>query len=62
MNNNDLFPLTIIRDPFDGKFSGGKYLAINQNYGSISPYIDEYKDYSQTWWENESHVVPKSPS
>ena len=53
--NNDLFPLTIIRDPFDGKFSGGKYLAINQNYGSISPYIDEYKDYSQTWWENESH-------
>lgn len=55
MNNNDLFPLTIIRDPFDGKFSGGKYLAINQNYNSISPYIDEYKDYSQTWWENESH-------
>ena len=55
MNSNDLFPLTIIRDPFDGKFSGGKYLAINQNYGSISPYIDEYKDYSQTWWENESH-------
>lgn len=47
--NNDLFPLTIIRDPFDGKFSGGKYLAINQNYSSISPYIDEYKDYSQAW-------------
>ena len=55
MNNNDLFPLTIIRDPFDGKFSGGKYLAINQNYNSISPYINEYKDYSQEWWENESH-------
>ena len=55
MNSNDLFPLTIIRDPFDGKFSGGKYLAINQNYNSISPYINEYKDYSQTWWENESH-------
>ena len=55
MNNNDLFPLTIIRDPYDGKFSGGKYLAINQNYNSISPYINEYKDYSQAWWENESH-------
>ena len=53
--NNDLFPLTIIRDPFDGMFSGGKYLAINQNYDSISPYIDEYKEYSQIWWENESH-------
>lgn len=53
--NNDLFPLTIIRDPFDGKFSGGKYLAINQNYGSISPYIDEYRDDSKIWWENESH-------
>ena len=53
--NNDLFPLTIIRDPFDGKFSGGKYPAINQNYNSISPYIDEYKDFSQAWWENESH-------
>ena len=55
MNNIDLFPLTIIRDPYDGKFSGGKYLAINQNYNSISPYINEYKDYSQEWWENESH-------
>ena len=30
--NNDLFPLTIIRDPHDGKYSGGKYLAINQSY------------------------------
>ena len=55
MKSIDLFPLTIIRDPYDGKFSGGKYLAINQNYNSISPYINEYKDYSQAWWENESH-------
>ena len=53
--NNDLFPLTIIRDPHDGKYSGGKYLAINQNYDSTSPYINECEDFSKDWWENESH-------
>lgn len=52
--NNDLYPLTIIRDPYDGKYSGGKYLAINQEHGRLSPYIDESEDLCKAWWEQDS--------
>lgn len=55
MKSIDLFPLTIIRDPFDGKFSGGKYLAFNEGHNSISPYINETEDISGAWWKGESH-------
>ena len=50
----DLYPLTIIRDPYDGKFSGGKYIAINESVNSISPYIDESEDVCKAWWEQKS--------
>ena len=50
----DLYPLTIIRDPYDGKFSGGKYIAINESVNSISPYIDESEDVCKAWWEQNS--------
>jgi len=49
--SNDLYPLTIIRDPYDGKFSGGKYLAINQNHNMMTPYIEESEDICKAWWE-----------
>lgn len=52
--NNDLYPLTIIRDPYDGKFSGGKYIALNEDANMISPYIDESEEYCKSWWENHS--------
>ena len=50
----DLYPLTIIRDPYDGKYSGGKYIAINESVNSISPYIDESEDVCKAWWEQNS--------
>ena len=43
--------MTIIRDLYDGKYSGGKYLAINQEYGRMSPYIEESEDLCKVWWE-----------
>ena len=52
--NNDLYPLTIIRDPYDGKYSGGKYIALNEEMNSISPYINESEDLCQAWWEQTS--------
>lgn len=52
--NNDLYPLTIIRDPYDWKYSGGKYIAINEGIDCISPYINESEDICQAWWKQTS--------
>lgn len=50
----DLYPLTIIRDPYDGKYSGGKYIAINEGINCISPYINESEEICKAWWEQSS--------
>ena len=33
--NNEMYPLTIIRDRYNGVYSGGMYLAFNLEYDEI---------------------------
>ena len=39
-NNKDIYPLTIIRDRYNGVYSKGKYLAFNTDYYDIPQEID----------------------
>lgn len=41
-NNKDIYPLTIIRDRYNGVYSKGKYLAFNLDYYDIPQEIDGY--------------------
>ena len=40
VNNKDIYPLTIIRDRYNGAYSKGKYLAFNLDYYDIPREID----------------------
>lgn len=38
-NNMDVYPLTVIRDRYNGVYSGGDYLAFNLDFDEMSPGI-----------------------
>ena len=55
--NKCIYPLTIIRDRYNGTYSGGKYLAFYQDYYDITEDIDGDDVTCATWWAKNKDAV-----
>ncbi len=49
----DIYPLTIILDRYNGAYSGGKWLAFNQYYYNIPEEIDDGDVECCVFWSNQ---------
>ena len=49
---NDIYPLTIIHDRYNGVYSGGCYLAFNLDYYEIPIEISGSDIPCLEWWNN----------
>ena len=55
----DIYPITIIRDRYNGTYSGGKYLAFNLNYDEIPPQINADDVTCFLYWQDSKILVGK---
>ena len=49
--SKEIYPLTIILDRYDGAYSGGKYLAFNEDYVDIPPSINGTDTQCKEFWD-----------
>ena len=56
--SKDIYPLTIIKDRYDGTFSGGKYLAINNFHNEIDGSIGGCDSEEMIFWDNFKQGIP----
>ena len=57
VNINEIYPLTIIRDSYNGVYSGGCYLAINLNYDEIPIEISGSDIPCLEWWKENKYIL-----
>ena len=57
VNINEIYPLTIIRDRYDGIYSGGMYLAFNLDYDEIPSEISGSDIPCLEWWEENKYIL-----
>ena len=60
---DSIYPLTIVRDRYDGTYSGGKYLAFNEYWMGIPDEIEESDDICAGFWaEHPDALIGKGNS
>ena len=57
VNINEIYPLTIIRDRYDGIYSGGMYLAFNLDYDEIPSEISGSDIPCLEWWKENKYIL-----
>jgi hypothetical protein len=57
VNINEIYPLTIIRDRYNGIYSGGSYLAFNLNYDEIPIEISGSDIPCLEWWKENKYIL-----
>ena len=55
--NNEIYPLTIILDRYDGAYSGGKWLAFNMDYDEIPKEINSSDIECVKFWHKNKDLI-----
>lgn len=55
--DNNIYPLTIIKDRYSGVYSGGEYTAWNLAHDEIPTAIDEDDVTCRNFWKS-NHIIP----
>ena len=59
ITDTDFYPITIIKDRYNGTYSGAAYLAFNLDYNEVPVEVSGSDNYCAAFWKTSSIIVGK---